>query len=623
MGFPVHGAGLGLRRRLLPDLVSIGPEAVDFLELAPENWIGVGGRFGRQFRLLAEKFPLVCHGLSLSIGGPAPLDEAFVKQVKAFLDHHNVLAYNEHLSYCGDERGHLYDLMPIPFTDEAVRHVAARIRRVQDILERRIGVENISYYAAPGRELTELEFVNAVLREADCDLLLDVNNICVNSINFGYDAKAFLAGVDASRVQYIHLAGHFEEAPDLRIDTHGAPVVEPVWNLLGTAFDRYGEIPVLLERDFNFPPFRELLDEVGRIRSMQAAVASAKASSPWQKSGEAPRGARGEGEGMRLPGKTRRARISGTFERRAEPSARGARGGTPRTKMQSGGIQRRSNVGGLLPRAASPRFIEVQRAFAGHIRNPELSPAPADVAPRRMQVYVRLFHRNIESFLSNGFPVAKSVLHEARWRDLVQGFIHRHASETPYFMDIGQEFMTFLDSDPSLDRPDWLLELCHFEWVTRSLKHAGEEIPEAGIDPNGDLLTGQIVPSPLVRSLCYRYRVDEIAPQRLPREPPEKPVWLIICRRRNDRVSVLRSNALTHRLLQIVRGEADDGEVPASVANAEVSLAEKFSQTTGEDALADLAVEFPQIKAQRLHQQGAATLQRLREAEVILGVRVD
>ena len=263
---------MGLRRRLLPKLAAMNGGAVDFLELAPENWIGVGGRLGRQFRELAEQYPLVCHGLSLSIGGPAPLDIAFLRQLKAFLDQHHVLAYNEHLSYCSDERGHLYDLMPIPFTEEAVTHVARRIGQVQDLLERPIGIENVSYYAAPGRQLSELEFVNAVLAEADCHLLLDVNNIYVNSINFGYDPYDFLAGIDAARTQYVHVAGHYEEAPDLRIDTHGAAVIEPVWNLLRAAFDHYGPMPALLERDFNFPPFNELLDEVNRIRALQAAL---------------------------------------------------------------------------------------------------------------------------------------------------------------------------------------------------------------------------------------------------------------------------------------------------------------------------------------------------------------
>lgn len=269
MGFPVRGAGLGLRRGLLPELADMDEHAVDFMELAPENWIGIGGRFGRQFRRIAEKFPLVCHGLSLSIGSPAPLDNVFLKNVKSFLDTHGVLAYTEHLSYCSDEKGHLYDLMPIPFTSEAVSYVAKRISAIQDVLERRIGIENVSYYAAPGQELTELEFINGVLQEADCDLLLDVNNIYVNSINFAYDASEFLAGIDARRAVYVHVAGHFEEAPDLRVDTHGSSVVEPVWGLLEEAYGRYGVMPTLLERDFNFPPLAELLAEVERIRSMQ------------------------------------------------------------------------------------------------------------------------------------------------------------------------------------------------------------------------------------------------------------------------------------------------------------------------------------------------------------------
>ena len=145
------------------------PAAVDFLEVAPENWIGVGGKLGRDFRYFTERYPFVAHGLSLSIGSPAPLDETFLRRVRRLLDEHGFRGYSEHLSYCSDD-GHLYDLMPIPFTEEAVHYVAARIRRVQDILERRIAMENVSYYAAPGKELEEIDFINAVLAEADCDI---------------------------------------------------------------------------------------------------------------------------------------------------------------------------------------------------------------------------------------------------------------------------------------------------------------------------------------------------------------------------------------------------------------------------------------------------------------------
>lgn len=267
--FPVSGSGLGLRRTLMGPLQDNPPSDVDFYEVAPENWIGVGGKFGRQFRWFTERYPFVAHGLSLSIGSPAPLDETFLQRVKRLLDEHDIRCYTEHLSYCSDD-GHLYDLMPIPFTGEAVHHVAGRIRRVQDILERRIAMENISYYAAPGQEMKEIDFINAVLAEADCDLLLDVNNIYVNSINHRYDAEAFLTALPAERVVYFHVAGHFDEADDLKVDSHGSPVIDPVWNLLEKAYAHCGVVPTLLERDFNIPPLPELLGEVGHIAALQA-----------------------------------------------------------------------------------------------------------------------------------------------------------------------------------------------------------------------------------------------------------------------------------------------------------------------------------------------------------------
>ncbi len=273
---PLLSAGLGLRRGMLPQLLDLEPGDVDFMEIAPENWIGVGGRFGRQFAVLAERFPLICHGLSLSIGSPAPLDVEFLRSVKTFLDTHGIDTYTEHLSYCSDDQGHLYDLMPIPFTEEAARYVASRVRQVQDILERRIGLEHVSYYAAPGQEIAEVEFINQVLGDADCDLLLDVNNIYVNSINFRYDADEFLRRLDTSRTAYVHIAGHYAEAEDLRVDTHGSAVAEPVWQLLGAAFDKEGPLPVLLERDFNFPPMAELLGEIARIRALQTTAAASR-----------------------------------------------------------------------------------------------------------------------------------------------------------------------------------------------------------------------------------------------------------------------------------------------------------------------------------------------------------
>ena len=269
--YPVRGAGLGFRRDLIDELSASFPEQVSFMEVAPENWMRLGGKQGRIFREFTERHDFVCHGLSLSIGSPAPLDESFVKELKGFLDEHQIKAYTEHLSYCSDD-GHLYDLMPIPFTEEAVHYVADRIRRVQDILERRIGMENVSYYAAPGQEMSEIDFVNAVIAEADCDLHIDINNIYVNAINHRYDAGEFLRALPGHRIVYAHIAGHYVEAEDLRVDTHGDDVCEPVWDLLKVAYEAFGVFPTLLERDFNIPPLNELLTEVDRIIEYQGGA---------------------------------------------------------------------------------------------------------------------------------------------------------------------------------------------------------------------------------------------------------------------------------------------------------------------------------------------------------------
>jgi uncharacterized protein (UPF0276 family) len=267
--FPVTGAGLGLRRALLGPLSDHPMNSVNFMEVAPENWINVGGKLGRAFRQFTSRFPFLCHGLSLSIGGPAPLDETFIRRVRRFLDEHDIKIYSEHLSYCTDD-GHMYDLMPIPFTEEAVMHVSSRIRQTQDMLDRRMAIENVSYYAAPGAELSEIEFINAILEEADCDLLLDVNNIHVNSINHRYDALDFLKSLPGKRIAYGHIAGHNHVAEDLIVDTHGAEVIPDVWTLLDKAYEYFGVFPTLLERDFNFPAVEELMSEVDQIHSAQA-----------------------------------------------------------------------------------------------------------------------------------------------------------------------------------------------------------------------------------------------------------------------------------------------------------------------------------------------------------------
>ena len=260
--------GLGLRREMLDELLEHVPKQIDFLEVAPENWLKLGGRFKKQFKTLTDANNFVCHGLSLSIGSPEPLDIEFIKSLKVFFDQHNIKMFSEHLSYCSGQ-GHMYDLMPIPFTEEAIAHVVPRIKQVQDILERPVAMENVSYYGAPGQELTELEFTNEILEQADCKLLLDVNNIYVNSINHGYDANTFLAGLPTKRIAYGHVAGHYNEANDLIVDTHGADVIDPVWELLDKAYKVHGVFPTLLERDFNIPEINVLTKELDIIIQLQ------------------------------------------------------------------------------------------------------------------------------------------------------------------------------------------------------------------------------------------------------------------------------------------------------------------------------------------------------------------
>lgn len=272
-----HGAGLGFRRELIDPLKTAVPEAIRFFELAPENWAGMGGRSGRDLRHFTERYPFVCHGLSLSLGGPGPLDEALLRRIKAFMTEHGMTLYTEHLSWCADDT-HLYDLLPIPMTESAVKWTAERIQRAQDILGMRIGIENASYYVAPpGAEMSESEFISAIVHEADCLLHLDVNNIYVNSRNFGFDPLAFMTALPLERTCYVHVAGHWVEPDGLLIDTHGAEVIDPVWGLLAAAYARIGgDVPTCLERDFNIPDLPALTAEVEQIAQLQAAAVERK-----------------------------------------------------------------------------------------------------------------------------------------------------------------------------------------------------------------------------------------------------------------------------------------------------------------------------------------------------------
>jgi len=275
----IKGVGIGLKRELIPQIQKAYGQHdianINFVEIAPENWINAGGKAAKQLDWFAERYPIACHGLCLSLGGISPLNTAFLQQVKSFLQQYQIPLYTEHLSFSTDayqgQHGYLYDLLPIPFTEEAVHYVAKRIRRTQDILGQKIAIENTSYYVkAPISTLDEPTFLNAVLTEADCLLHLDVNNIYVNSVNFGFDPHAFLRQMHGHRIVYSHIAGHYTQATDLLVDTHGEDVIDPVWALLEEAYTLFGTFPTLLERDNNIPPLPELMREVNKIAEFQA-----------------------------------------------------------------------------------------------------------------------------------------------------------------------------------------------------------------------------------------------------------------------------------------------------------------------------------------------------------------
>lgn len=264
----VEGVGLGLRRDLARDLIGRPEGGPDFIELAPENWMNMGGYWGRQLKAAAEKYPMTCHGLSLSIGSPDPLDWQFIGDLKKFLDEFDVQLYSEHLSYSKCDNAHLYDLLPIPFREDTVNHIVERIRQVQDVLERRLVLENVSYYTEVGAEMTELEFLNAIISGSGCKMLLDVNNVYVNAFNHQYDARSFIEGLPLSEVAYVHMAGHEKVDEDLIIDTHGQPIIDPVYELFEWTLGRIHPVPVLLERDFNIPEMNELESEMNRLKAI-------------------------------------------------------------------------------------------------------------------------------------------------------------------------------------------------------------------------------------------------------------------------------------------------------------------------------------------------------------------
>ena len=262
--------GIGYRKEFSEQLLYSNDLRPDFIEVAPENWMQIGGYWKRELHKALEQYPLFCHGLSLSVGSPEGIDPDFVRKVKRFLEETQAVLYSEHLTFSKVNNAHLYDLLPIPFTMEAIERVSENIQRVQDILGRRLILENGSYYTVLKAEMPEADFINEIVRRTDCALLLDVNNIYVNAFNHHYDARAFVSQMPLDKVQYIHMAGHLQVSEQLIIDTHGADIIDPVFDLFRYTMSRLSrDVPVLLERDFNIPELTVLQKELDQIRAIK------------------------------------------------------------------------------------------------------------------------------------------------------------------------------------------------------------------------------------------------------------------------------------------------------------------------------------------------------------------
>lgn len=259
------GFGLGLRVDHYETLLAERP-AFDWLEALTENYLVPGGRPLHNLMRIREHYPMVMHGVSLSIGSTESLDRDYLNQVKALATRVEPAWISDHLCWTGMAGKNLHDLLPLPYTEEALKHVASRVRTVQDILGRRILLENVSSYVGfRDSRMTEWEFLRAVAEEADCLILLDVNNIYVSGINHEFDPYLYLNAIPVDRVQQIHLAGHQNNGNYL-IDTHDHPVSDPVWDLYAAAVRRFGRISTMIERDANIPPLAELLDELAIAR---------------------------------------------------------------------------------------------------------------------------------------------------------------------------------------------------------------------------------------------------------------------------------------------------------------------------------------------------------------------
>ena len=273
----VEGFGLGLRPVHYRDFAE-GSPAVDWLEILSENYMVPGGKPLHFLDRIRERYPMVMHGVALSIAGTDPLDASYLRALRALADRVEPAWVSDHLCWTGLGDTRLHDLLPFPFSDEALDHVSARVGRVQDILGRELVLENVSsYFAFPGEAMTEWEFIAALVKRTGCAVLLDVNNVYVSSVNHGFDPRKYIRGIPPAAVRQVHLAGHTRQGDKL-VDTHDAPVCDAVWALYAYAVERMGARPTMIERDDAIPPVADLLHELDIARRICLSADSTRAA---------------------------------------------------------------------------------------------------------------------------------------------------------------------------------------------------------------------------------------------------------------------------------------------------------------------------------------------------------
>ena len=413
---PFLGFGLGLRTVHYEAVLREDP-TVDWFELLSENYMVAGGKPLHYLDQICERYPVVMHGVSLSIGSTDPLDWDYLKRLKALAKRVEPAWVSDHLCWTGVDGTNLHDLMPLPYTGEAVEHVAARVRQAQDFLERRILLENVSSYVTYKQSgMTEWEFLTAVAERSDCLILLDINNIYVSSQNHDFDPIAYLEGVPGERVRQFHLAGHTHNG-QLIIDSHDQSLIDPVWNLYDEAVRRFGSVSTMIERDDNIPPLAELLAELDQARchhEAQLAMGS-----------------------------------------RVQAPARSSDAGEAKRPLPSAPLQR------------------LQRDFESYVLRgdgadrigSQIVGNDTAQASERLGVYWDAYRLRLLEVLETDFPALHTLLGDAQFEDLGHAYIDAHPSHAPSLRWFGRHMADYLRTTKGYASRPMLAEMAAFEWA--------------------------------------------------------------------------------------------------------------------------------------------------------------